>query len=382
MMEQTTLIELPSQTILQGSKYRIERMLGKGGFGITYLGTQMGLNRKVAIKEFFMSDFCSRDTSSSAVTLTSAANTEKVNTYRQKFLKEARTIAALNHPHIVKVVDVFEENGTAYYVMEYISDTSVQSYINQQGVLSEEEALTIIRQVGDALSFIHKQKFLHLDVKPANIMLRSATDAVLIDFGISKHYTEQGNQTTTSQSGISRGYAPMEQYKAGGVASFTPATDIYSLGATLYAMVTGKRPPEAQDVFQNGLPPMPATLSASTIEAVLAAMRPARADRPQSVDEFLSMLAGTTKADTATKTDMRAVIEGHEAVGEYKEAYNLCLECIRKGIDVEYAQEKCKTLIPLMRKRNKRNGRWMYVWAIVLSIVATILSIVIGIMGS
>lgn len=372
-------IELPANTLLAGNKYRIERMLGKGGFGITYLGTQTLLNRKVAIKEFFMSDFCSRDNSSSLVTMSSDVNTEKVNTYRKKFLKEARTIAALNHPHIVKVIDVFEENGTAYYAMEYISDTSVQDYMKEHGPLSEAQALSIIRQVGEALSFIHSQKFLHLDVKPSNIMLRSMDDAVLIDFGISKHYTDTGSQTSTSTSGISRGYAPMEQYKEGGVASFTPATDVYSLGATLYAMLIGKRPPEAQDVFQNGLPPMPSTISASTIEAVLAAMRPAKVDRPQSVDQFLLMLEGTVKPAGGGATNMRSIIEGHEAVGEYKEAYNLCLECIRKGNDVEYAQEKCKTLIPLMRKKNKSHGRWMYVWAVVITIAGLILSIIIGI---
>ena len=215
-------IELPANTLLSGNKYRIERMLGKGGFGITYLGTQTVLNRKVAIKEFFMSDFCSRDNSSSLVTMSSDVNTEKVNTYRKKFLKEARTIAALNHPHIVKVIDVFEENGTAYYAMEYISDTSVQDYMKEHGPLSEAQALSIIRQVGEALSFIHSQKFLHLDVKPSNIMLRSMDDAVLIDFGISKHYTDTGSQTSTSTSGISRGYAPMEQYKEGGVAPQPP----------------------------------------------------------------------------------------------------------------------------------------------------------------
>ena len=372
-------MKLQPGTTIHVGKYKIERVLGQGGFGITYLGTQTGLNRKVAIKEFFMSDFCSRDVTSSVVKLISEINTEKVNSFRNKFLKEARTIAALNHPHIVKVIDVFEDNDTAYYVMEYISDTSVQDYTKAHGVLSESQALTIIRQIGDALSFIHSHKFLHLDVKPSNIMLRSLSDAVLIDFGISKHYTDTGSQTSTSISGISRGYAPMEQYKEGGVVSFSPATDVYSLGATLYAMLIGKRPPEAQDVFQNGLPPMPPTISASTIEAVLAAMRPAKVDRPQSVDQFLRMLEGKDKPTGGGTTNLRSIIEGHEAVGEYKEAYNLCLECIRKGDDVEYAQEKCKTLIPLMRKKNKSHGRWMYVWAVVISIAGAILSIIIGI---
>ena len=206
---------LLSGTQLQGSKYIIEKQLGQGGFGITYAGIQTGLRRPVAIKEFFMRDLCSRD-NSMTVTCLRPDEMGKLQTYQDKFLKEARVIADMSHTNIVK----------------------------------------IIRQVGDALAHVHEHNILHLDIKPANIMLREDGTPVLIDFGISKHYGESGIQTTTTLGGVSRGYAPMEQYLEGGVAVFSPATDVYSLGATLLYLLTGQRPPEAQIVFNEGLPPL------------------------------------------------------------------------------------------------------------------------------
>ena len=209
---------------------------------------------------------------------------------------------------------------------------------------------------------------LHLDIKPANVMMREDGTAVLIDFGISKHYTDSGTQTTTSLGGISRGYAPMEQYLEGGVAHFSPATDVYSLGATLLYMLTGQRPPEAQTVFNEGLPPLPATLSKSTREAITAAMRPQRVERLQSVAAFLAVLGGE-EAVVNTDKQLRYVIEQLELRGEYKEAYLRCMDCIDKGIEVEFAQHKAEQLIPLMRKSTKKSSFWLYFWSVVLTIL-------------
>ena len=115
-------MQLSSSTLLQGGKYRIEKVLGQGGFGITYLAVQVGLNRKVAIKEFFMKEYCNRDGETSQVSVGSVGSKELVARFRQKFLKEAQTIAALENPHIIRIYDIFEENGTANYVMEYLQD--------------------------------------------------------------------------------------------------------------------------------------------------------------------------------------------------------------------------------------------------------------------
>lgn len=371
---------LPNSSLLQGSKYRIVRKLGQGGFGITYEGLQTGLNRKVAIKEFFMREFCSRE-GATTVTCSLRDNLDKVVASQKKFLKEARMIADLQHPNIIKIIDVFSENNTAYYVMEHIGGGSLQDCINRDGSMSEKQALKIIRQVADALDCVHQHNILHLDVKPANIMMRDENTAVLIDFGVSKHYSDAGSQTTASAVGISRGYAPIEQYNEGGVATFSPATDIYSLGATLYFMLTGQRPPEAQDVFSEGLPPFPKGVSQSTREAITAAMRPSRAERPQSVSAFLSILGGE-QVHVETDTQLRYIIEQLENQGEYKEAYLRCMECIEKGIEVEFAQKKCDYLIPMMRKKSKDTNRWMYVMAILASIAFAVACIIVGIMSN
>lgn len=277
-------------TLLQGGKYRIESVLGQGGFGVTYRGVQTGLNRQVTIKEFFMKEYCERDEATSHVTLGSQGSRELVGRFRQKFLKEAQIIANLKNPHIIGIHDIFEENGTAYYVMEYLSGGSLKDLVMREGTLSEEDALVYIRQLADALAFIHDRKILHLDVKPSNVLLESRQTAVLIDFGISKRYDEGGSQTSSAPVGISKGFAPLEQYKQGGVGDFAPCTDIYSLGATLYFLLSGNNPPEASDVNDDGLPPLPARVSAATAKAVEQAMQPKRRNRPQSISDFLALL--------------------------------------------------------------------------------------------
>ena len=216
----------------------------------------------------------------------------------------------MDNPHIVRIHDVFEENGTAYYVMEYLSGGSLSDRIPADG-LPESEALGYIRQVCDALSYIHGRKILHLDIKPSNILFRKADEAVLIDFGISKHYEESGgNQTSSTPVGVSRGYAPLEQYKSGGVSQFTPATDIYSLGATLYKLLTGQTPPDADEVNEDGLPPLPSSVSFSVRMAVEKAMSPRRKDRPQDLDEFLNLL-DVASDEAVSPSDSETVGPGH-----------------------------------------------------------------------
>lgn len=291
-------MNLKKDSFLQGKKYQIEEVLGQGGFGITYLAKQVALNRRVAIKEFFMKTLCNRDDATSQVTVGSAGSLETVERFRQKFVKEALNIAEFNHPNIIRIYDVFEENDTAYYVMEYIESGT----LSDLGKISEEKALRYIRQVADALSYIHERSINHLDIKPANILINNLDNAVLIDFGLSKRYDSSGQQTSTTPVGISHGYAPVEQYKQGGVGVFSPSTDIYALGATLYKLLTGNVPPDANEVFDQGLPPMSDEISENTRLAIIAAMQPQRKNRPQSVAEFLNMLDGvTTKSKPAVK---------------------------------------------------------------------------------
>lgn len=286
-------MQLQSGTLLQGGKYKIERVLGQGGFGITYLATQVMLDRKVCIKEFFFKDYCNR-TAAGRVISSTDGNRDLVSRFLNKFLKEARTISRLDHPNIIRILDIFEENGTAYYVMEYIDGYSLEDKVNRQGALSENEAIGYIMQVGNALEYIHQNRINHLDVKPANIMIRrNDNKATLIDFGVSKQYDEQGGQTSTTPVGISYGYAPMEQYNPSGVSTFSSQTDIYSLGATLYKLVTGNIPPHAMEIFNMGLSGLPRSLSSNMLSAIQKAMQPRRNDRPQSIKDFLNMLSNT-----------------------------------------------------------------------------------------
>ena len=145
------MIYLKKGSLLQGGRYRIDEVLGRGGFGITYLGFQMGLNRKVAIKEFFMTEYCERDGETSHISLGTSGSRAMVERFRQKFVKEAQTISQLNHPHIIRIHDVFEENGTAYYVMEYHGNGSLSDLVKQRGGLGETASIGYIRQIGEAL---------------------------------------------------------------------------------------------------------------------------------------------------------------------------------------------------------------------------------------
>ena len=282
-------MQLKRDTLLERGKYRILATLGQGGFGITYLAEQALAGRKVCIKEYFPKDYYNRDADTNRVYIGSKADVDTLNRYKEKFIKEASVLARLKHPHIVSVYDVFEENGTAYYVMEYLGDDNLAKRISASG-MPHEEAVDYVRQIGKALSYIHSLNILHLDVKPSNVLFRHGTEVVIIDFGISKHYDgENGGQTSTSAGCVSEGYSPMEQYEADGVSSFTAATDIYSLGATLYHLLCGRRPAKASVVLNEGLD-FPESVPQAYRDFINKAMQPRRKDRPQSMTEFLDLL--------------------------------------------------------------------------------------------
>ena len=305
---------LSSESSLQGGRYRIVRMLGSGGFGITYLGTQTGLERNIVIKEFFMTDYCLRDEYSNLITVPTVSNVEFVERFKDKFLKEARHIAQLKHPNIVNIIDVFEENGTAYYVMDFIEGGSLVEKVQREGSLPENVAKRYILQIADALNYIHQRYMNHLDVKPGNIMLSRNDNAILIDFGLSKQYDSQtGHQTSTTPVGISHGYAPMEQYKEGGVSEFSPETDIYSLGATLYYLLTGARPPVSQEINEDGLTLdqlKAKNISWPTISAIINAMKPRKKERTHDINTFIAELNAGTEGDITGPGNTGAVNTG------------------------------------------------------------------------
>lgn len=325
-------MQLKSGTHLQNGKYKIERVLGQGGFGITYLATQELLDRKVCIKEFFFKEYCDRTPTGSVISTTSS-NKELVMRFLNKFIKEARTISRLDHSNIIRILDVFEENGTAYYVMEYIDGCSLEDKVNRQGVLNENEAVEYVKQVGNALDYIHQNRINHLDVKPANIMIRKSDNkAILIDFGVSKQYDEQGGQTSTTPVGISYGYAPLEQYRPGGVSEFSPQADIYSLGATLYRLLTGKIPPQAMEILNDGLPDAIDKFSSHVKEAIKQSMQVRRQERPSSIGSFVSFL----------KNDNKKITEKYSAINptlSTNESLELAQTYFEKAENIKYEED-------------------------------------------
>ena len=378
---------LSEGTLLQGGKFKIEKMLGQGGFGITYLASQtisvegsigeIKTEIKLAIKEFFMKDVCNRNEDSNIVSVPSVGSKELVERFKQKFIKEARSISKLKHPHIVKVVDIFEENGTAYYVMEYHNGGSLSDLVKDGNPLPEVDAVRYITQIADAVGYIHKQKINHLDIKPGNILLDGKANGILIDFGLSKQYDEKGSQTSSTPVGISHGYAPMEQYKQNGVSTFSPQSDIYSLGATLYKLVTGVTPPQAMDIFNDGLPALPAHLSDGVKKAIEQAMQLHKSNRPATAEEFIALLS--SDAPVVVPAVEPANDEATKIIAEPEET--LLEEPVEKPIEkptpepVKQAalekKEPAEKPIEESTEENKKNA-WLWVTAVV---VASILGV-------
>ena len=252
------------------------------------------MDMHVALKEFFVSDFCNRDEKTGQVSVATKSKVELIDKLKKKFMDEARALFKMKHPGIVRVIDVFGENGTAYYAMEYIDGQSLSDVMKKRARLPEAEAVDYIRQVAEALKYVHSLNRLHLDIKPGNIMLGREGKAILIDFGASKHYDDETGENTSTLLGINtKGYAPVEQVHQS-FKSFSPATDIYALGATLYKLLTGITPPPSTMLVSEEatLSPLPSTISPSTNKAVESAMQLLRKHRPQTIDAWMQLLSG------------------------------------------------------------------------------------------
>lgn len=222
-------------------EYRIEKVLGRGGFGITYLATDIHLNTKVAIKEYLPGDFACR-TADNSVTPRWPEDKDFYQQGLDGFLVEGRTLATFRHPNIVRVARFFEAHRTAYMVLEYERGKSLKEWWGSHSHLTEIELLTLIQPLLDGLSMVHESGYLHRDIKPDNIYVRREDGSlVLLDFGSARMTMGDPEEMANA---VTPGYAPVEQYEA---AQQTAATDIYALGATLYWMITGSKPPAAPD---------------------------------------------------------------------------------------------------------------------------------------
>lgn len=288
-------------TQIQGQNltYSIKKVLGQGSFGITYLATtkmkgplgEVSVN--VALKEFFAKDFNERNADGS---IPEHSSKSIVYRYGKDFQREAQNLSKLKNPGIVNVLESFEANGTYYYSMEYIEGETLDAYICKKGHLSEPEAIEAIRSIAVSVKAMHSQKMLHLDLKPKNVMRREDGELLLIDFGLSKQYEENGEPESSTSIGLGTpGYSPIEQSQQNHSREFSPTLDIYALGATFYKMLTGQTPPTSSSILNDGFPEnvlRAHEISQNTIDACRKAMSPGKKDRPQSVEEFLKVLRG------------------------------------------------------------------------------------------
>lgn len=277
--------------------YKIEEVLGKGGFGITYLAHDMNLDRKVAIKEYIPVDMAVRGETN--VIMPHKKYVEDFETGRNRFIREARTMAKFEHPNIVRVLNVFEENETAYTAMAYEEGRDLKELLHPRKTLSEERILKIFLPIIDGLFMVHQAGFIHRDIKPGNIMIRKDDTAVLIDFG-SAHNTMTASEHVTAL--VSPGYTPHEQY-TGNAAAQGPWTDIYSLAASMYRCIAGVSPADALSrgsalLKQFDDPLVPVTdvgkgkYSDSLLNGITAALQFDEANRPQNLDDWRAMLLG------------------------------------------------------------------------------------------
>jgi len=290
-------LSLPLGTKLFGGKYSVGKVLGQGGFGITYMGADTILSRPVAIKELFP-EGCQRNGTTVQPTRIPPSD---FSSMKQRFLDEARLLASLNHPGIVKVYDFFEENNTAYMVMEYLRGKSLAKLVEERGgALSEQEAVGYILKVCEALDVVHKAGYLHRDIKPENIIVCGDGRVVLVDFGAARSFMagKTGRMTVI----LTPGFAPLEQYAE--QAKRGAYTDIYALGATLYYLLTGQVPVSAADRFSGvelrGVREINGRVSRQVEEAVMKAMAMRVEERPQSVGEFVRLLTSPSVSVVAT----------------------------------------------------------------------------------
>ena len=283
---------LPIGTTLR-SVYVIEEQLASGGFGNTYKARNTQFNEHYAIKEFFISGINEREADHHTVSVSNETNRVQYDEQLAKFKKEAQRLRRLKNDHIVQVHDLFEENGTCYYAMDFIDGESLAARLKSQGSISEQEVLHLLPQVLDALKTVHAAELYHLDLKPANIMLTRGEQVKLIDFGASKQLNADGNGATSSTSlCYTPGFAPPEQVEQN-LDKFGPWTDLFALGATIFNLLTNKKPPVSSDISENpdtAFAPLLSVCSRQMQTYVHWLMQPKRNLRPQSVDEAIARM--------------------------------------------------------------------------------------------
>lgn len=282
--------------------YRIEGLLGDGGFGITYLAEHTGLQRKVALKELLPVDLATRIENATIVARTMAQEGD-FDWARDRFIEESRTLAKFQHPNIIAVHDVFEANGTAYMATAYEEGCDLAAWLKRsQAPPSESEVRAILEGLLNGLETVHAQQLLHRDIKPANIYICADGRPVLLDFGSARQAISSKSRPITSI--VTPGYAPFEQYHEDG--NQGPWTDLYALGAVVVFLLTGEKPPDATRRVRNDpYVPLATRLRGKYSPGLLVttdrALEPREEDRPQSVKAWRETFLGEQLPDRRKK---------------------------------------------------------------------------------
>jgi len=314
---------LPLGTMLM--EYRLESVLGVGGFGITYLARDTLLEKLVAIKEYFPSAAVSRGTNLT-VTMSAPGMEAEYELGLERFLKEARTLAGFSHPHIVRVNRYFKSHGTGYMVMDYEDGESLKAWLRKSPQPPADVLKGLIAPLLEGIEKVHEVGFLHRDIKPDNIFVRKRGDPVLIDFGSARQALSGATHTLTTL--VTPGYAPFEQYSAG--ADQGPYTDLYALGGVLFFATTGQNPPDAigrmkGDSLARLLAPALPRYGPELIEAIEWAMAIDEKKRPQTVAEWRDKIfprdprtfGVSTVPDLAAAPDATRRVTGNPAMGTH-----------------------------------------------------------------
>ena len=355
-------------------KYQVDRVIGGGGFGLTYLGLDLRNMKQVCIKELFIHKHSLRNDDQSVIV---ADNDEDRTFFMDRFIREAQSLAGFRHPHVVQVEDLFELNGTAYYVMEFVEGMTLADHVKSNGPLQPGEFRHIFRQLLDAMDAIHARGLLHRDIKPSNIMLEPGLRVKLIDFGAAKDPKVQAKSGHTVV--ITDGFAPLEQYSAEG--NIGQHSDIYSLGSSMFFALTGERPKPATSRDLDDLVDVP---QASLRELINYFMQVEPEDRPSSIaaaraefeqalatalTEEVSVEVEEEEADFSTFEEEPEVNQEDQRVGsEVVKDQRLSLighwrACIRRGTDFQ--------------GRSSRRQYWSFVfWHVVFSFVLMLLDAV------
>ncbi len=300
--EQRSPLALSHRTLIN-KQFLVGRVLGKpGGFGVTYLGWDINLETWIAIKEYLPRDLAGRDTNRLTIIPHSKEDGELFQFGLEQFIQEARILAKFDHPNVVRVRSFFEENDTAYLVMDYYDGISLAEYLNQEGgKIPEQVAVNIMMPILDGLREVHAKGFLHRDIKPHNIYLTADKRPILLDFGTAR--LAMGERSRSLSVVLTPGFAPYEQYHRKGEQG--PWTDIYACGAVLYQMLTGTLPPEATERIAQDeiIPPdkLIASISSDINQVIMKALATESAQRPQSVQQFQDMLVGAKIRSDAGK---------------------------------------------------------------------------------